>query len=198
MRGSYPRYIACSREKKLVIDKDMITAQLWLDMVKSRLGRPADADLKQKLKNVFHIDVDIPADKPRLIDLLAKFSKLRDSLSQPFPLQCEVKENILAAFVDPADPAGTMHFTPGYFRSKDIRASKLIPERSHTVLKIGHAGMRGGAEIKFGVAPDEDNGFTYAEAVTNSYCYEWFSRCMQPGYVSTALEGATIAAHPHR
>jgi hypothetical protein len=90
---------------------------------------------------------------------LAKFSKLRDSLTQPFPLQCEVKENIFAAFVDPADPAGTMHFTPGYFRSKpDIRASKLIPERSHTVLKIGHAGMRGGAEIKFGVAPMKTTG----------------------------------------
>ena len=40
MRGSYPRYIACSREKKLVIDKDMITAQLWLDMVKSRCMQP--------------------------------------------------------------------------------------------------------------------------------------------------------------
>lgn len=196
--GFVSSYIFCSREKKLVIDKDMITAQRWLDLVKSRLSRPADPDLKQKLKNIFHIDVDNPADKPRLVDLLDKFSKLRNSLSQAFPLQCEAKEGVFAAWVDANDPTGTMHFSPGYFRSKpDVRVSKIIHERSHTVLKIEHAGMRGGGEATFGVAPDEDNGFTYAQAIANAYCYEWLSLSIQPGYVST-FDGATITVHPHR
>ncbi len=196
--GFVSSYVFCSREKKLVIDKDMITAQRWLDLVKSRLSRPADPDLKQKLKNIFHIDVNNPADKPRLVGLLDKFSKLRDSLSQPFPLQCEAKEGMFAAWVDASDPTGTMHFNPGYFREKaDVRASKIIHERSHTILKIAHAGMAGAGQLNFGVAPDEDNSFTYAQAIANSYCYEWFSLSVQPGYVSS-FEGATITVHPRR
>jgi hypothetical protein len=33
------------------------------------------------------------------------------------------------------------------------------------------------------MAPDDDNGFTYEQAIRNAYCYGWLAAALQPGYV---------------
>ncbi len=45
-----------------VVDQDFNTAKQWLNIVKSRLHRLSDSDMKRKLKYVFHIECDAPND----------------------------------------------------------------------------------------------------------------------------------------
>jgi hypothetical protein len=136
------------------------------------------------VKNVFHIDADDPRHAGRLNALLGDYSKLRASLNESFPLQCEQGVHLEDAWVDLNDPTGTMHFPPNYFiASSLVRTEKIIHERSHTVLGAHHDGMAPGGAVKFGQSPDDNNGFTYEQAVRNAYCYGWLATALQPNYV---------------
>jgi hypothetical protein len=196
--GFVSRYVGCHAHQRQVIDRDLMRAQTWLRQVISVISGNLSADLKRKLKNVFHIDADNPADRVHLVDLLARYNKLLHAFDEAFPLQCEPKANLFGAWVDLNDPTGTMHFPVNYFQQPiEERTEKIVHERSHTVLNIAHAGMTGGGQLDFGSAPDDDNGFTYQQAIANAYCYGWFATCVQPTYVRPDA-GATITVpRPH-
>jgi hypothetical protein len=182
--GFVSRYVRCHAHQRLTIDHDLMRAQAWLQRVISVISGALSADVKRKLKNVFHIDADNAADRGHQADLLAKYHKLRSAFDEAFPLECEAKVSLFGAWVDLADPTGTMHFPINYFQQPtDVRTEKVIHERSHTVFNISHAGMTGAGKADFGLAPDDDNGFTYQQAIANAYCYGWFAMCLQPTYV---------------
>ncbi len=196
--GFVSRYVGCRAHQRQVIDRDLMRAQAWLRQVISVITGTLSADLKRKLKNVFHIDADNPADRGRLVDLLARYHKLLGAFDEAFPLQCEPKVSLFGAWVDPTDPTGTMHFPVNYFQlSTDERTEKIAHERSHTVLKIAHAGMTGAGQVNFGAAPDDDNGFTYQQAIANAYCYGWFATCVQPTYVRPDAGETITVPRPH-
>jgi len=181
-----------------VIDRDLMRAQAWLRQVIAVTSGTLNANTKRKLKNVFHIDADNPTDRGRLVDLLARYQKLLQGFDQDFPLQCEPKVSLFGAWVDLNDPMGTMHFPVNYFQQPvEVRTEKIVHERSHTVLKISHAGMTGAGQVDFGAAPDDDNGFTYQQAIANAYCYGWFATCVQPTYVPPDAGMTITVPRPH-
>lgn len=196
--GLSPRYLGCNAQRRRVIDRDIINAQKWLDVVIQRLGGPMENDLRRKVRNVFHIDVDDHTQSPRFAQLRQRFRRLRESMDEAFPLQCESSASLFAAYVDLSDATGTMHFPPGHFRqSENERIETVIHERSHTVFNISHAGMSGAGQIDLGQNPDDDNGFTHEQAMANAYCYGWLATSLQPTY--TPSDGALIIkARPHR
>ena len=194
--GFVSNYINCKSGQRRTLDRDIITAQKWLDQVIRRLGVPDD-DAKQKLKNVFHIEAGSQWFALRVFLLQLGYRKLRQSLDEEFPLQCEAKPSLFGAWVLLSDASGTMHFPPNHFsNSPDERTTRIIHERSHTIFQIEHEGMTGGGSVDFGVAPDDDNGLTYEQAIRNAYCYGWLARALQPGYVR-ADEGEVITVTPH-
>lgn len=187
--GFVSQYIGCSPAQRRVIDRDIINAQKWLDTVIGRLSPSLDADAKRKVRNIFHIDADNTAHASRRSDLLTRYRRLRSSMDESFPLQCERRGSLFAAYVDLNDPAGTMHFPPGHFnQAMEQRTETIIHERAHTVFHISHGGMSGAGELDFGRAPDDDNGYTYEEAIANAYCYGWLATSLQPGYVPPESE----------
>jgi len=191
--GFVSNYINCNSGRRRTLDRDIITAQKWLDQVVGRLGAPDD-DAKQKLKNIFHIEAGTQSYALHLLRLKDSYQKLRQSLDESFPLQCEAKPSVFGAWVVPGD--STMHFPPNHFsNSTDERTTRIIHERSHTIFQIEHDGMSGGGAVDFGVAPDDDNGFTYEQAIRNAYCYGWLARALQPGYVRPE-DGEVITVKP--
>jgi hypothetical protein len=122
---------------------------------------------------------------------------LRASLDEDFPLQCEAKRSLFGAYVVDGDRTGTIHFPSNHFSAPSTdRIMRLIHERSHTVFQIHYAGMKGAGSVNFGQAPDDDNGFTYDEAVANAYCYGWLSISLQPDYMPA--HGEIIIVSPRR
>jgi hypothetical protein len=191
--GFVSKYIGCSATQRRDLDRDIITAQKWLDQAIRRLATP-DADAKNKLKNVFHVDADSRADGPRLVTLRANFRRLRDALDQSFPLKCEGRPSVFGAWVVLSDTTGTMHFPPNHFSNTPFeRIMRVIHERAHTIFQIGHDGMPAGGAVDFGTAPDDDNGFTHDQAMGNAYCYGWLAAALQPDYVRPD-EGEVITA----
>jgi hypothetical protein len=57
--------------------------------------------------------------------------------------------------------------------------------------------MVGAGQVDFGTAPDDDNGFSYEQAVRNAYCYGWLAAALQPNYAPPA-RGELITAKPGR
>jgi hypothetical protein len=95
--------------------------------------------------------------------------------------QCEKKITAEAVWVVGTDP--TIHVPLNYSHNKpDTRIAKISHERCHTVLRAQHSGMPRSGEISFGVAPDDPNTFTFAQAINNAYCYEWLVTALQPTY----------------
>ena len=181
--GYASKYIGCDPDKRRVIDHDLIEAQRWLDAVNRRLGNTSDPDVQRKVKNIFNIDVTRKEDAARFQVLRGNFLRLRQSLDEQLSFQCEHKPSLLAAWVVGNDP--TLHLPPNYFRNQaTVRIAKIIHERSHTVLKIGHSGMAPGGEIRFGEAPDDPKGFSFDQAINNAWCYEYLVTALQPTYDS--------------
>lgn len=197
--GFSPQYQGCSPLQRREIDRDLINAQRWLDVVNRRLGTLSDQDMQRKVQNIFHIDVSDRAQSGRFADLRSRFQRLRRSLDESFPLRCEQRATLFAAYVDLNDPTGTIHFPPGHFKQNyDHRAETIIHERSHTVFHISHAGMIGAGELNFGQNPDDNNGFTYGQAIANGYCYGWLATSLQPGYVPSAGWDTIVVPRPRR
>jgi hypothetical protein len=195
--GFVAKYVRCNSGQKQMLDRDIRSAQTWLDVVVRRLGA-LDPDAKTKLKNIFHVDAGVPSEAGRLNLLRSVFMKLRASLNESFPLQCEPGISAFGAWVDQSDPTGTMHFPRNHFSSSDsTRTERIIHERSHTVLRIHHAGMMGAGESNFDQAPDDDNGYTYEQAVSNAYCYGWLATALQPLYTRPEAD-VIIVAPRHR
>ncbi len=197
--GFASQYITCSPTQRRIIDRDIINAQKWLDEINRRIGATLNDDAKRKISNIFHINVDDSSQATRLLLLRTRFRRLRDSLDETFPLQCEPVASLFAAWVDRNDPTGTMHFPTGHFQqSSDQRVETIIHERAHTVFNISHDGMSGAGELNFAQAPDDDNGFTHDQAMGNAYCYGWLSTSLQPQYIAPALDNVIVVPRPHR
>jgi hypothetical protein len=195
--GFVAKYIHCDARQKKMLDRDLINAQMWLDRVNIRLAA-LDADATGKVKRVFHIDVSDRRQMVRLNLLRQSYTKLRTSLNKSFPLKCESTPSLFGAYVDINDPTETMHFPPNHFQSGATdRITRLIHERSHSVFKIHHSGMTGSGQINFGQSADDDNGFTYEQALGNAYCWGWLAAALQPDYQPTG-GGMTITGRPTR
>jgi hypothetical protein len=195
--GFVAKYIHCDSAQKRTLDRDLITAQIWLDRVNGRLGTLND-DAKAKIKNIFHIDATDQTQPLRLPLLRLSFVKLRASFNDNFPLSCEPRPSLNGAWVDLKDPTGTMHFPVNHFQSPPPeRVTRLIHERSHTVFQIGHGGMPAGGALNLGQAADDDNGFTYEQAAANAYCYGWLAAALQPDY-RPVTEDTVIIGRPRR
>jgi hypothetical protein len=181
--GFVSTYIHCSSAQKRMLDHDIVDAQRWLGVAIRRLGS-MDSDAKRVMKNVFHIDTDDSAQSSRLSSLRSAYVRLRVSMDQSFPLECEPKVSVFGAWVDINDPTGTMHFPSNHFAAPAAdRTERIIHERSHTVFRISHDGMVGAGEVDFGRSADDDNGFTYQQAINNAYCYGWLATALQPDYL---------------
>ena len=74
-----------------LVDQDFNAAKQWLNIVIRRLGTFGDSDMKQKLKNVFHIEFDAPNDRPNLQTLLKNYQILLQSFSQYIPRQFHLR-----------------------------------------------------------------------------------------------------------
>lgn len=193
--GFVAKYIHCDSTQKKTLDRDLMAAQIWLDRVNQRLGM-LDDDARAKVKNIFHIDVADQKQALRLPLLRLAFARLRAGFNDNFPLECEPKPSLNGAWVNLSDQTGTIHFPSNHFRSPaPERVTRLIHERSHTVFQIGHDGMPPGGALNFGQAADDDNGFTYEQAVGNAYCYGWLASALQPDYHS-ATEDTVIIGRP--
>jgi hypothetical protein len=195
--GFSPRYIGCNPIQRRTLDRAIINAKKWLDVVNRRLADNSDTDMKRVVRNVFHINADDQTQASRFADLRSRMVRLRNALDQSFPLECQATASLFGAWVDINDATGTMHFPPSFFQqSSDERDETVIHERAHTVFHIEHAGMSGAGEINIGQAADADNGFTYDQAIANAYCYGWLATALQPGY--TPPEGDVIVVpRPH-
>ncbi|MGB8420272.1 peptidoglycan-binding protein [Paraburkholderia sp.] len=179
--GFATNYIGCDPHTRVILDRDVIEAQKWLDTVNRRLANTADADMRRKVFNIFHVDVTLPHDVGRLAQLRTKCLRLRQSLDEKLTFKCENKTSVFAAWVKPNDP--TIHVTLNYLRNnRNTRIVKIIHERSHSVLDTSHSGMSPGGEINFGDAPDDLNRFSFEQAIQNAYCYEWLAAALQPTY----------------
>ncbi|MGB6742689.1 MAG: hypothetical protein WBE38_03445 [Terracidiphilus sp.] len=195
--GFVAKYIHCNSTQRKTLDRDLMTAQIWLDRANGRLGA-LDDDARTKIKNIFHIDAADRMQPLRLPLLRLAFAKLRISLNDDFPLECEPRPSINGAWVELTDPTGTMHFPSNHFNSPaPERVTRLIHERSHTVFQIHHDGMPPGGALNFGQAADDDNGFTYEQAVANAYCYGWLAAALQPDY-HPVTDGMVITGRPRR
>lgn len=180
--GFVSSYIHCSTSQKRTLDRDIVDAQKWLDVAIQRLAM-MDNNAKRVVKNIFHIDADDSAQSSRLSILHSSYSRLRVGMDQSFPLECEPKVSAHGAWVDINDPTGTMHFPANHFAAPATeRTERIIHERSHSIFRISHAGMAGGGKVDFGQSADDDNGFTYQQAINNAYCYGWLATALQPGY----------------
>lgn len=196
-QGFVEKYVHCDSRRRKTLDGDLRSAQLWLDRVNARLAAMND-DARAKVENVFHIGTADPLRAMRATLLRLAYLRLRASLDESFPLQCEPRPSVTGAWVDLRDATGTMHFPPNHFAgSEQDRVERLIHERSHTVFQIEHAGMVGAGQVDFGTAPDDDNGFSYEQAVRNAYCYGWLAAALQPNYAPPA-RGELITAKPGR
>jgi hypothetical protein len=181
--GFVSQYIHCKESQKRTIDADIVAAQKWLDVVNRRLSA-MNADAKRVVKNVFHLDADKTNDGPLLLALKLSFWTLRTSFDKSFPFECLTTTSLYGAWVVLSDPTGTMHLPANHFTaSAKERQERIIHERAHTVFQISHAGMSGGGAVDMGASQDDDNGFTYQQAVANAYCYGWLAAALQPDYV---------------
>jgi hypothetical protein len=176
-----------------VVDQDFGTAKQWLNVVVGRLGNVNDTDMKRKVRNVFHIEFDSPADASKLKTLVFNYRRLLQSFLQYIPRRYYPKGNIFQAWVVKNDQTGTMHFPRNYFNSRlERRIETIIHERSHTIFNINHSGMAGAGAVDFGHNPDDDNGLTFEEAIANAYCYGWLAAALQPGYLREAEDVISV------
>lgn len=193
--GFVSQYIHCNEGQKRTVDRDIVEAQKWLDVVNRRLSS-MNADAKRVVKNVFHLDADKSADLPLLLALKLSFWTLRTSFDQSFPFECLSTRSVFGAWVVLSDSTGTMHLPANHFEaSAKERQERMIHERAHTVFQISHAGMPAGGSVDFGMSQDDDNGFTYQQAVANAYCYGWLAAALQPDYVPSGGGETIIVGH---
>ncbi len=121
-----------------IIDRDTIDAQKWLDVVNTRLGIRNNADVRQKVINIFHIDILRADHAAQWAKLRHNWLRLRQSFDEQLTFICEKKTNIFLCWVVQGDPI--VHLSAQYTKSPpSIRIAKLIHERAHTVLNISHA-----------------------------------------------------------
>ena len=198
--GFVSQYIQCSPQQKKTLDLDLMRAREFMKVAVGALVGTLTAETKRKVKNVFHIDADNASDRGRMADLSARFSKLKASLDDPFPLQCHPQQSAYGAWVIRTDSTGTMHFPINHFQgTPDDRAERMIHERAHTVFQIGHDGMPPAGSVDFGKAQDDDNGFTYNQSIGNAYCYGWLAAALQPGFIPENGDMIIVApSHPRR
>lgn len=181
-----PTYKGCNAYRRKAIDKDLMLAQTWLDVVNRGLAAHTSARTRRLVDNIFHVDLTKLNNATQFLryeGIKLRFRQLRISMDQPFPIQCDKGRSISQAYVDLNDPTGTMFFPPGHFTAAEQeRIGTIIHERAHTIFQISHAGMRGGGEMDFGTQPDDKNKFTWYQAYSNAYCYGWLAMAMQPTY----------------
>jgi len=179
--GSVSHYLDCDPKSRLRIDQYVRQARNWLDIVNRRLASTGDVDMQKKVKNIFNIDPASRTDAGSFQRLKANCLRLRQSLDEQLTFRCVPKTNMNAAWVRGTDP--TINLPLNFFTKQPaVAIAKIIHERSHTVLNIGHSGMPQGGAIDFGEAPDDPKKYTFEQAINNSWCYEYLVTALQPDY----------------
>jgi hypothetical protein len=180
--GSSSRYSQCNAKQRLAIDRGLLDAKHWLEVVNQRLGNPNDADMRQKVQNIFHVNFET---SDYLVGAIrSRYAEIRRSFRRSAPFVCESREALEAAIVYPPDQ--TIHFHPGFFRGTvDERAEDVIHERAHTVLGVHHSGMENSFQRNPFRNADDDSGVTFDQAYENAYCYGWLATALQPAYAAT-------------
>jgi hypothetical protein len=179
--GFAPDYKGCNPRQRAAIDRSLMDAQKWLDEVRRILGSPLTDATKRKIKNIFHIEIGGPDGVLRYALLLHNYSLLRKSFDQKLSFVCEPEVSAYGAWVVGSDPA--IHLPLNHFsNTREEMAQRLIHERAHTVLRVGHGGMTPSGSVEFGVAPDDPNLFTYEQAIDNAYCWAWLATALQMNY----------------
>src|SRR4051812_37323605 len=56
--GFVSKYIGLSAEQRRTLDRDLINAQKWLTELLRQFAGALSADMKRKIKNIFHINAD--------------------------------------------------------------------------------------------------------------------------------------------
>lgn len=167
-----------------ILLQDCQTARSLLDNVLSRLAEnilvPTSRllDMRQKVKNVFHINVldpevsEVATEAFHFSALLSNFQTLRSKgfdENPTFKFEPDYTGHY-GAFVEGVDDP-TIHISPNHFyMDRENGSITLIHERAHTVLRLnGHPGGIHILQNPSDGVPTMKN----SEALQNAYCYEW-------------------------
>jgi hypothetical protein len=172
-----------------VLHQDCDRARQRLDQAITRLTGAvitpgsAVADMRRKVRNIFHIDMDAPP--PAILTesfffttLVANFQTLRSAgfaLDPPFVFEPDYTGTLVAWVVGVDDP--NVHISPNHFyMDRENLVLTLVHERAHTVLRLN--GHPGGIHIINDPA-DGVPTMTRDDALANAYCYEWLTAALQ-------------------
>ena len=112
--GFASNYIGCNPHNRVIIDRDIIEAQKWLDIVNRRLANPGDLDARQKLGNIFHLEAGTSV----FARLQHNFLRLRQSLDEKLTFKCEKETGLRAAWVSDDHNDPMIHLAINYFGNK--------------------------------------------------------------------------------
>ena len=181
-----PTFTAAQRE---TLKQDCNRARQLLDRAIARLVEPAitptatTADMRRKVRNIFHIDMDAAA--PQILTealhfatLIANFRTLRSTgfdQDPPFVLEPDHTGLTQAWVIGIDDPK--VHISPMHFyMNRENQIITLVHERAHTVLRLND--HPGGIHIVNNPA-DGVPTMTRDDAMRNAYCYEWLTAALQ-------------------
>lgn len=175
--------------QQTILHQDCEQARQRLDRALVRLAETAImptatvTDMRRKVRNVFHIDMD--AAPPDILtealhfgSLVANFQTLRSSgfnQDPPFLFEPDYTGSLQAWVIGIDDPK--VHISPNHFyMDRENLILTLIHERAHTVLRLN--GHPGGVHVINDPA-DGVPTMTRDDAMLNAYCYEWLTAALQ-------------------
>lgn len=202
-------FTGCSTDQINTLKGDIKKARQMLDVVNVRLSTnivtptPAVVDMRQKVKNIFNIDLLSPLGAETAINafrftlLVHAFRRLRSSLDESFPIICH-EAGLRNAWVSPNYNDPTVNFSPAHFSQTNCkdRAVTIVHERAHTIFHLPdpHPGT---PDVFVNVMPHEDKKLRYEDASRNAYCYEWLTLSLQRDYDPRRFSD-TIQPSAHR
>jgi hypothetical protein len=175
--------------QRAVLQQDCQQARQRLNRAITRLTEAAItptaavADMRQKVRNIFHIDMDaappdIFTEAFHFTALVANFQTLRTTgfdQDPPFVLEPDFTGTNVAWVVGIDDPV--VHISPNHFyMDRENLILTLVHERAHTVLRLN--GHPGGIHVIANPA-DGVPTMTRDDALQNAYCYEWLTAALQ-------------------